>query len=532
MLIYFVVVPILLGVFLYLVPGRSSVRGFALLAQLGLVVAAVYLFFHVGPYGYIEEPVGNFYSTLGVILRVDMLSTVFIMLSTFIFLVAAVYTFNETDSKFFWFLFFLWEASLLGVFLTGDFFNIFVLMEVSTIVVAILIMYNRHTRSLYDGMIYLMINVVIMQLFLFGAGYVYIKTGTLDLNMAAERFADVNPADLILPYALIMTFISLKAAQMPMYGWLPKAHGTPGSPSAVSAILSGLHIKSAIYLLLRFQDVFSPISSSQFFLILGVVTAVLGIILAVAQTDFKLVLAYSTVAQVGLIIAGLSMSTTGSYNYYGSMYHIINHAVFKAALFLSSGVVTYAYGTRDITKIKGLFKTMPVIATLMILAVMGIIGTPLFNGSISKYFLMADLDGALNLILILVNMGTIIVFVKFSTMFFGEKQKNVNYRIDFFRYAPIAVLSVVCFLGGIFGTQFIYLIFGESLKVDTAGYIQKSLIFFASVIGAILIYRFIIKENKFLEKVRGFEMGFREMCTAIGVFLMIMLIYVGFVAQI
>ena len=530
MLTYFVIVPVILAVLFYLMPNAKIARVGAIGAQLWLVAIAVLLFLSLRDnyVGYVYVPVGHYEGVLGIILSADLLTATFVLLTVVMFLLAIIYSFNENNSRLFWFLLFLWQGTLLGVFLTRDFFNIFVLMEVSTLVVSVLIMFNRNNRSLYDGMIYLMINVVIMQFFLFGVGYVYTFTGTLDLALAGERLAELDRSMQIIPFALIMTFIALKCALIPMYGWLPKAHGTPGAPSSVSAILSGLHIKSGVYLLVRFQEVFSVIESTELFLAIGLITALGGVLLSVAQKDIKLILAYSTVAQVGLIIVGFSISYAYSYNYIGALYHILNHAVFKAALFLSVGMVAYAYKTRDINQIRGVFKTMPLLSVAMILAIMGIIGTPLFNGSISKYFLMTGIEWWLNTILIIVNLGTITIFMKFSAIFFGPKQKDATHKVDVWHYLPVLTLSGLCFVGGLLGVQAIELFFGVSVAVDMAGYIEKAIIFLGSVTAGYLLYKYVVRNSKFLEKVRGFELGFREMMGAIGVSLAVIILYAGF----
>lgn len=528
MLTYFVILPILIAVILYLFPSAKSSRIGAIISQGILLIAAVYLFSISDPYNHISVAIGHYEGVLGIVLRADTLTATFVLLTTFIFLIAAIYSFEENNSRLFWFLFFLWEGTILGIFLTGDFFNIFVLMEVSTLVVSILIMFNRKNRSLYDGMIYLMINVIIIQFFLFGVGYVYSLTGTLDMLLVQERVAYLDRSFLVLPYALLITFISLKCALIPLYNWLPKAHGTPGAPSAVSAILSGLHIKTGIYLFMRFQSIFEPVAMPEIFIVIGIITALFGIFLAISQNDIKLMLAYSTIAQMGLIIIGLSISYTNSYNYIGSLYHIINHAVFKAALFLGSGIISYAYKTRDITEIRGVFKTMPVISVAKILAILGIIGTPLFNGSISKYFLMTGVEWWLNTIMIIINLGTIVIFMKYCTIFFGKKEDHINAKVDLLRHVPVLVLGFICFFGGIFGVWAIEFLFGLQVSVDTWGYIEKTVIFLVSFLVGYFIYKYFVIKNPIFNKIREFDPGFREMCVSIGVFLAIILVVVGF----
>jgi len=525
MLTYFVIIPILIATFLYLFSSDKTGRIVAIIAQSLLVVFAFYLFILTRE-GEIATYIGDFYSVLGITLLADNLSAIFVLLTAFIFLMAAIYSFSDERSRLFWFLLFLWEASLIGIFLTRDFFNIFVLIEVANIVVTIMIMYLRRNRSMYDGIIYLMANLVAIQFYLLGIGYLYRMTGVLDMEAVRQAIEVLPGSQFILPYALIMTTVAFKCAFMPLYSWLPKAHGTPGAPSAVSAVLSALHIKSGVYLFLRFQDVFGSVSTSDFFLAVGVITGVAGVIMALSQTDMKLILAYSTIAQIGLIMIGFGLE--GYYAYLGSLYHIINHALFKSALFLSAGMIAHAYHTRDITKISGVLKRYPVVGVATILAILGITGTPLFNGSVSKYFMMSGVDLPLFWIMNFINLGTITIFIKYASMLFGrcedghETAKNPRTQ-----EIVVVILGVLCFAGGVLGTQFIGFLFGSSASVDLLGYLEKVLIFVISLVVGYLLYTRVIKSSHILSRVREIDLSFRGICVALGLFFAVTLIVAG-----
>ena len=534
-LIYFVIGPILIATVLYIFPSQKWTRIFAVVSQLVILAGAVFLFLQArettaiipafeGLHGFVT-PIGGFESVMGIVLMADTLSAVFIMMTAFMYLIAIIYGYNENNSPKFWFLIFLWQSTMMGIFLTTDFFNIFVLMEVATVVVAVLIMLNRKTRALYDGMIYFMINVISMQFFLLGAGYIYKYTGTLSIYVANYQFQDISRGYVVLPYALIMTFVVLKSALIPLYSWLPKAHGTPGAPSTVSALLSGLHIKSSVYLLVRFNYTFSVVAATEFFLVMGIVTAIVGFTFALAQKDIKLILAYHTISQIGLIIAGFNVG--GPYSFYGALYHMVNHALFKSTLFLSAGIIAYAYKTRNVYNIKGVFKTMPLVGLATILAVFGITGTPIFNGSISKYFIGTGVYGYLNWLLIFMSLGTIVSFIKYSTILFGPKNEEITKKVDIMQQIPILILGSLCFLGGLFGQQAINFLFNTQVSIDSAGYLEKMGIFAASFGLGFLIYKFYVKKSKFLLNLRQFELGFREINIALGTFFAALILIVG-----
>jgi len=529
MLTYFILIPIIIAVFLYMLACGKKGRAIAIIFQTGFV-GAVYYVFTLTRQEEILTNIGGYDSILGIYLREDTMAAAFVLLTAIFFLIAAIYSFREKDGRLFWFLIFIWQGASVGIFLTRDLFNAFVLIEVVTVVVAILIMFNRENRSIYDGMFYLMLNVLVIKFYLLGLGYLYRMTGTMDIVTATDALVGMERSELVLPYALMMTAIALKCALLPMFSWLPKAHGSPAAPSAVSAILSGLHIKCTIYLFLRMQEMFSTlISAYEFFLVIGIITGIVGFILAMAQSDIKLILAYHTISQVGLIFAGLSMGSY--YSHIGGMYHIVNHALFKGGLFLAAGSIIKAYGTRDVYQIRGLLRRYPLLGTATLLAILGITGAPLFNGSISKYFMATDASIQMNVILIFMSLGTIISFIKYGSMLFGKSDAEpaADVKVPLEQQMAAFALGFMCFLTGVFGVQSVQFLFNTSVTVDRLGYLEKSGIFFASAIAGFFIYKYYIKTSKLLKRLRSFEMGFRSACVCIGVFFAALLLTVGLV---
>ncbi|MCL2811692.1 MAG: proton-conducting membrane transporter [Clostridia bacterium] len=526
MLSFFAMIPIMIAIFLYILPSQRIARALAIVTQLGLTCAAFYVFF-LSKQGDVITTIGGYAGVLGIILKADTLSSVFLLLTSFIFLVVSVYSFRDRGNKLFWFFLFIWQGLLNGIFLTGDLFNAFILIEVVTVVVAVLIMLNRDNRSMYDGMVYLMINVVAMQFYLFGIGYLYKLTGVLDMNAATQAAQQLDPASLVLPFALMMTAICLKCAFAPLFSWLPNAYGTPGAPSAVSAVLSGLHIKASLYLFIRVQGVFEAVTVPGFFLVIGIVTAVAGFVLAVSQSDVRLILAYSTVSQIGMIVVGLSVADL--YANTGSLYHTINHALFKTALFLSAGMITRAYGTRDINRIRGVFRRYPLLGVATMMAVLGITGAPFTNGSISKYFIMSGVTFWMSTLLIFINLGTIIIFIKYSWMLFGHPEPGQKIvKIDGFKQAAALALGIVCLAGGIFGVQLVEFLFGVPMSVDVLGYLEKIALFAVSGVGGFLIYKHYISKSPLFKRIREMEFSFRWMCVSMGAFFAVTLLVVHF----
>jgi multicomponent Na+:H+ antiporter subunit D len=348
------------------------------------------------------------------------------------------------------------------------------------------------------------------------------------MEAAAKALSEIDKNALILPYALIMTAISLKCALLPLYNWLPKAHGTPSAPSAVSALLSGVHIKGGVYLFIRTQSLFAEIDVSMFFLVIGIVTGIAGFVRAITQSDIKLILAYHTISQVGMIMASLNIGD--SYAYTGGLYHAFNHAIFKSALFLSAGIIIKVYGTRCIYDIRGVFRRLPLVGVATLMAVLGITGAPLFNGSISKYFIMSGTNWLVSALLIFINLGTIISFIKYSRILLGHYEADDKaVKVKMGEQVAILILGALCFIGGIFGEEFIGFLFNVQVSVDSAGYFEKTLLYMASVVAGYLVYKYYVLRSSLLKRLREVDIGFRGMCMLMGGFFAAVMIAVSLI---
>ena len=522
---FFAIIPVLIAVFLYVFAGLRRARIIAVIFQSAFAVLALALLI-ASRDGEIITRVGGYEGYLGIILRADTLAALFVLLTVVIFLAVVIYNLrSEYDhtGRLYWFLLFILEGTLIGLFLTRDFFNVFVLVEVSTVVVVVLLMYDRERRNLFAGMIFIMVNIVVMQFYLFGIGYLYMITGVMDMKAAAAVIETMDASDLALPYALIMTSIAAKCSLLPLLTWLPKVNSLTGSRYTIAAIMSGLHVKGGIYLYIRFQGVFGGIGA-EFFLVVGLATAVGGIVLALAQKDIRLMLAFSTVAQAGLIIAGLSLRD--AYSDMGALLHVVNHAMIKVALFLAAGMISFLYKTTDITKIRGLYRVSPPIAIANMLAILGIVGAPFFNGFVSKYYLAYGASGALGWVFIAINFGTVLVFARYSAIFVGESD-GVAPIPDWCREGVVLGLGFLIFGLGVFGQQVIAFLLNMRVDIGFWGYLEKTATFAASVGIAVLVYRYVLAKKDYLRRLEGLTLSFKIMIVSIGVFFAGVLVFVG-----
>ncbi|NLO36927.1 MAG: proton-conducting membrane transporter [Clostridiaceae bacterium] len=519
-----ILVPILAGLALMALPLRWG-KALALASQIPLAVMAGQAFLTVRRFGPRLQVIGGWPQTAGITLRAELLSLDLVLLSILLFACLLLYNNGKPYvNKTFLFLFLSFQGLVNGIFLSVDLFNIFVLVEVSTVVISLLILFKPNSESIYDGMIYLLTNIVAMTFFLFGLGLLYKTTGAVDLDSLKRVISGFEDSDrLILPYAFLMTAVSLKAALMPLFSWLPKAHGTPGAPTIVSAVLSGLYVKCGVYLFFRLQDVFEPVLNTRsLFLVLGLLTAVIGFILAIAQKDIKLILAYHTVSQIGLIMTGLNMDH--DYARYGALYHIINHAIFKATLFLTAGLISERYKTRQIGQIRGVWREMPAVALASLLAILGITGAPLFNGSMSKAWIMYGAGPTgLSIALYIINLGTVVSFVKYASMLWGKPPEpseapfwgKPGHRLP----ALVCVfLGLLCLLGGILSEPMTRLLFGVALPVDWSQYGRKTLIFLLLLGAGASLYHFGLKRWRYLQQARGLDLSFHDICLTLAAF--------------
>lgn len=455
---------------------------------------------------------------LGIELVFSSLSGLFVLLTAFICTVVILYAMTkEATQKLFVFLLFSVQSLMFLSLLSVDLFNIYLALEISLLICTMLITYKREQRKLYDGLVYLLTNIVGMLFFLMGIGYLYKVFGSTSLIVIGEQMATVAPKSVVLPFAFLMTGACLKCAFMPMFFWLPKAHGTPGAPSVVSAILSGVFVKCGIFLFIRLRALFYPaIELDLFFLIIGSITGIGGILFALCQINLKKILAYHTVSQMGLILIGIALNNT--YAMSGALLHVMNHALFKSLLFLCAGMIINVYGTKNILEIHGVMKRMPVVGIALLAGILGITGAPFFNGSISKYFIQSGAHaGWIECMIILINIGTCLSFSKVAYMLLGthEEADKETEHITFFTTAALLILAVGCFITGVAGMQLMDFFLGYALPVKLGSYIQKSLLWLGMIGGCSAFYVYKMKKMSFFKKEHSLDLSFNyiSLCT-------------------
>jgi len=450
----------------------------------------------------INYPVGGWKEPVGINIYMDGLAWIASLIGTLITLLALIFSIGERKYDYkFYFLFLVLLGGMEGIILTGDIFNMFVFFEIVSVASYILIAYPKKERSIMASFNYLLISSLGMGFFLLGIALLYQQTGILSLREIAQARdgVNVNSTLFILTITSLTAGIGVKAAFIPLHTWLPNAHAF--APHPVSAILSGVIIKVsflAIWRILRLLDIFYL---QHAFIWIGAVTAFLAVILAIAQSDCKKLLAYSSISQMGFIIASFGVAT--SFSLTASLYHILNHSIFKSLLFLSVGAVIYTTGKRKVNDLAGLGKKIPFAKIGFLIGALSICGIPPFNGYASKALIFSSLKAYpfVRLLIFLASVGTVTSFIKLSRVFRGgeksfSSRKENRKKVPHEMLIPLAVLSTLCVITGIWPhltTKVISrLLFRENLKYSLSFYSPSKLGSSALALGSgLLLYLFI-----------------------------------------
>jgi multicomponent Na+:H+ antiporter subunit D len=284
-------------------------------------------------------------------------------------------------------------SGLLGIAITGDAFNAFVFLEISSLSSYVLIALGADRRALVSAFQYLIMGTIGATLYVVGVGLLYLLTGSLNMVDIAARLGPAwaeNSRAVVAALAFITVGVSLKLALFPLHAWLPNAYAY--APSWVTAFLSATATKVAIYLLIRYVfSVFGvaieldALPFAEIMIALSLAAMFIASFIAVFETDLKRMLAYSSVGQIGYITLGIGFANQAGLT--GGLVHVANHAMTKAAMFLALGAVFLRTGTVRLGDLAGLGRKMPITMAVFTVAGFGLVGTPGTVGFISKWYL-------------------------------------------------------------------------------------------------------------------------------------------------
>jgi formate hydrogenlyase subunit 3/multisubunit Na+/H+ antiporter MnhD subunit len=357
---------------------------------------------------------------------------------------------------------------------------LYILLEASTLVTVYLVAFDWQRKSIEAGFKYYLLITVGMIFSLVAAILLYWVSGTgpvLSLSTLGTRVPQIPRTIALLCCGLFIVGYGTKGGLMPFHAWLPDAHAE--APAPISVLLSGVIIKMGAYALARTVTVFAPHYREIviFIAIIGSVTMILGIIMALAQDDLKRLLAYSSVSEMGFIVAGLGLGTY--LGLFGGLFHLVNHAIMKGLLFFCAGALLYAAGTRKISELRLIPKKMVVTGFCFFVAALAIGGMPPFNGFLSSLTLFLALGESglfwASIILIAASFLTVVALVWAGYRIFWTKpipglvpvtanpgSKNAK-EVPSLMGGGMLFLAILCLLFGVY-PQAIYPLLDSAAK--------------------------------------------------------------------
>jgi multicomponent Na+:H+ antiporter subunit D len=418
-----VIIPLMAGPLCVLVERPLAAWGLALAAAWLSFAAAVALAAQVNGTGVISYELGGWAPPWGIEYRIDTLGSYVLLIVTGIAALVVVADKESVASEVpeakvarFYAALMLAFAGLVGIVATGDAFNVFVFLEISSLASYALISMGRDRRALTSAFDYLVMGTIGATFILIGIGFLYMMTGTLNMQDLAARLPEVwDTRTVRAGFAFLTVGIGLKLAMFPLHLWLPNAYTY--APSVVTAFLAATATKVAVYVLLRFMlDIFGidfALGRMPFEYILlpvGVIGILSASLVAIYQVEVKRLLAYSSIAQIGYMLLGIGLASTTGVT--GAILHLFNHALMKGALFLALAAIAYRLRSTSLQDLTGLGRRMPWTMFAIVIGGLSLIGVPATVGFVSKWYLvLAALEQGLWPVALLILLGSLLAVV-------------------------------------------------------------------------------------------------------------------------
>jgi multicomponent Na+:H+ antiporter subunit D len=396
-----IIIPLLGAPLCALMRGTTFPWGFALILSGLSFWMSIDLLMFVSANGPISYEIGGWAPPWGIEYVVDALSAFVLLIisgiSTGVLLYARESIAQEVPARrlgMFFSAYLLALAGMMGITITGDAFNIFVFLEITSLSSYVLIAMGAKSdrRALTAAFQYLIIGTIGATFFLIGVGLLYVMTGTLNIADIASQFDSISDTRPIrAAVGFLVVGIAIKLAMFPFHIWLP--NGYTYAPTIVTAFFAGTATKVSVYLLIRFiytvfgvDFSFGDIPLTSVLLPLGIVGFLSMSIVAIYQDDLKRLLAYSSVAQLGYITVGIALASETGLT--ASIVHVFNHAIVKTGLFLTVGAMFFTTGSTSLKQLAGIGQRMPITTFGFVLGGLALIGVPLTPGFISKWYLV------------------------------------------------------------------------------------------------------------------------------------------------
>ncbi|GAB6265162.1 MAG: monovalent cation/H+ antiporter subunit D family protein [Methanothrix sp.] len=438
------------------------------------LIMSLFILDHVLTVGPIRYWLGGWRPPWGIEYVVDAMNAYLLIIVISIVILGLIYSrgnvrheIEERKHVTFYTLVQLMAAGMYGITVTGDLFNMFIWLEIASLTAYALIAVagGRALRPAYNYVIMGSIGAV---LYIFGVGWIYSVTGTLnfaDMRLLLPLVYDSRAVQM--GFAMIVVGVMIKAYIFPLHLWQPDVYTY--APSTISSMMASVHVKVMFYMLLRmFYSVFTLdfirhyIGLDLLICWVAAIAILAGSIWAIKQRNLKRMLAYSSVSQMGYILLGLGLSPLSPWGLVGAAAHILNHAIGKGCLFMCAGAISQQEGLRDIRDFEGLGKKMPHVCAAFTIAALSMIGIPLTAGFASKLFLIvASLDAAqypFVAVLLLSGLLNLVYFWRVIDQMYFVKHKGTENAVEvretgkslpLSMVAPILILASLCIIMGI-----------------------------------------------------------------------------------
>lgn len=419
-----VVIP-LLAAPLCAIFGRSKIAWFvAAIVGLLCIVNSLYLLEHVQSANVVIYSLGGWAAPFGIEYRIDAANAFILLIISIVYVIGVIYArtsigreVSDRSQRWLYTAWILCFAGLCGITISGDVFNVFVFLEISSLSTYILISFGSDRRSLTAALRYLVMGTIAATFYLIGVGLLYALTGTLNMADLAQRMEALPfTGTALVAFGFITIGLSIKIAVFPFHNWLPNAYTY--APSAITAFLAGTATKAAVYVFIRLwfsvvpHDVdsvyMSMIESTEWILIaLGVLGAIIASGVAFFQDDVKRLLAWSSIGQIGYMVLGVGIASVAGVA--ASFLHIFNHALMKTALFMAVGCLFFMTGATQVASLKNMGRKMPWTMAAIVICGLSLVGVPFTTGFISKWYLVsAAFEQNLWWIALLVLLGSLV----------------------------------------------------------------------------------------------------------------------------
>ncbi len=417
-----VVIPLIAAPVAAILPrGRLSWALALVVAAICAILAGVQLWAVVHD-GVISYELGGWAPPWGIEYRIDAVNAIVAMIVAGIAAITLPYALLSAEKEIpehqlplFYSAFLLCFAGLLGITQTGDIFNLFVFLEISSLSSYALISLGQKRQALTSAYQYLIMGTLGATFFLIGVGLIYSQTGTLNMMDLALRLPEVSGLKTVhTGFAFIMIGFALKLALFPLHLWLPNAYTY--APTVITVFLAATATKVALYVILRVlftvfpHDFVSATPTGDLFLLSGMTGVISASIYAIYQVDVKRLLAYSSVAQIGYMALGIGFAS--SLGVTATIIHLFNHALMKGALFMAVGTIIYRIGSCHMDNIQGLGRQMPWTFGAIVIGGLSLIGVPGTAGFISKWYLvLAALEQQAWIVVAVILIGSLLAVV-------------------------------------------------------------------------------------------------------------------------